>query len=185
MKLLARLKFVYFRENLVFSRSRFPPRESDESHSHSDMVRGLVPSMTDVSANPFWYDCRIGSYMIRYKGYCHSWNEGGWLVTKKLGLGMRAILIWMWDVFPHDHIWVHGHSDVIEGCVPTWSDIRVDAILLENGGTWSVTRNPQPGVESLSIMVAECVPAWVDVSAEPFHHGCRMCSRMGGRAEPF
>ena len=29
-------------------------------------------------------------------------------------------------------------------------------------------------------MVVGCVPAWVDVSAEPFHHCCRMCSRMGG-----
>ena len=27
----------------------------------------LVPSMSDVSAEPFWCDCRIGSYMIRYK----------------------------------------------------------------------------------------------------------------------
>ena len=35
-KPLARLKFDYFREKLVFSRSRFPPRESDESQSHSD-----------------------------------------------------------------------------------------------------------------------------------------------------
>ena len=40
-KPLARVKFG----SLVFSRSRFPPRESDEIHSHSDMVRGLVPSM--------------------------------------------------------------------------------------------------------------------------------------------
>ena len=44
-KPLARMKFEYFRERLVLSRSRFLPRESDETHSHSDMVRGLVPSM--------------------------------------------------------------------------------------------------------------------------------------------
>ena len=45
-KPLARMNFEYFRPRiLVFSRSRFPPRESDETHSHSDMVRGLVPSM--------------------------------------------------------------------------------------------------------------------------------------------
>ena len=25
--------------------------------------------------------------------------------------------------------WAHAHSDVIEGLVPTWSDIRVDAII--------------------------------------------------------
>ena len=31
--------------DLVFSRLRIPPRDSDETQSHSDMVRGLVPSM--------------------------------------------------------------------------------------------------------------------------------------------
>ena len=46
------------------------------------MVRGLVPSMSEVSAEPFYYDCRIGSYMIRYKGYFHSLNGGTWLVTR-------------------------------------------------------------------------------------------------------
>ena len=45
MKPLARVKFEYFREILVFSKLRFPPREINETHSHSDMVRGLVPSM--------------------------------------------------------------------------------------------------------------------------------------------
>ena len=33
----------------MFFRLIFPPRESDESHSHSNMVRGLVPSMSDMS----------------------------------------------------------------------------------------------------------------------------------------
>ena len=46
MKTLARMKYEYFRgRSFVFSRSMFPLRESDESHSHSDMVRGLVTSM--------------------------------------------------------------------------------------------------------------------------------------------
>ena len=44
-KPLARVKFEYFREKLVFSRLRFLPRGSDEYVSPSDMVRGLVPSM--------------------------------------------------------------------------------------------------------------------------------------------
>ena len=44
-KPLARVKFEYFRRSLVFSISRFPPKGSDESVRHSDMVRGLVPSM--------------------------------------------------------------------------------------------------------------------------------------------
>ena len=48
----------------MFSRSRFPPRENDESHSHSDMVRGLVPSMLDMSVD------------------CHSRNGGTWSVTR-------------------------------------------------------------------------------------------------------
>ena len=49
----------------MFSRSIFPPRESDESHSHSDMVRGLVPSMSDMSAE-CWssiFSCLILSFL--------------------------------------------------------------------------------------------------------------------------
>ena len=65
------------------------------------MVRGLAPSMSDMSAKPFLYDCRIGSYMIRYKGYCHSWNGGAWSVTRKTQSRTKI------------------HSGVIEGCVPT------------------------------------------------------------------
>ena len=42
-KPLDRVKFSG--RSLVFSRLRFPPRGSDESVSHSNMVRGLVPSM--------------------------------------------------------------------------------------------------------------------------------------------
>ena len=57
-KPLALMKFEYLGRRLVFSKSRFLPRGSDESMSHSNMVRGLVPSM------------------IRYKGCCHSWNGG-------------------------------------------------------------------------------------------------------------
>ena len=35
-KPLSRVKFEYFREKLGVLRSRFPPRESDESHIHSN-----------------------------------------------------------------------------------------------------------------------------------------------------
>ena len=44
-KPLARVKFEYFREKLGVLHIEVSPRESDESVSHSDMVRGLVPSM--------------------------------------------------------------------------------------------------------------------------------------------
>ena len=44
-KPLARLKFEYFRERLGVLQIGLPPRDSDETQSHSDMVRGLVPSM--------------------------------------------------------------------------------------------------------------------------------------------
>ena len=46
------------------------------------MVRGLVPSISDMSAEPLRYDYRIGSYMIRYKGCYHSLNGGTWSVTR-------------------------------------------------------------------------------------------------------
>ena len=44
-KPLARVKFEYSGRILVFSRSRFLPRGSDESVCLSDMVVGLVPPM--------------------------------------------------------------------------------------------------------------------------------------------
>ena len=61
-------------------------------------------------------------------------------------------------MFSHDQILVHGYSHVIEGCAPTLSDIRADAILWENGGTWLVTRNPQPRAESHSDVTVGLVP---------------------------
>ena len=61
------------------------------------MVRGLVPSMSDMSAEPF----RIGSYMIRYNGYCHSWNGGAWSITRNT-----------WSR-------IEGHSDMTVRCVVT------------------------------------------------------------------
>ena len=45
IKPLARVKIEYFRDKLSVLRWRFPPKGSDESVSHSDMVKGLVPSM--------------------------------------------------------------------------------------------------------------------------------------------
>ena len=45
MKPLARVKFEYFRENLGVLQIEVPRRGSDDSMIHSNMVRGLVPSM--------------------------------------------------------------------------------------------------------------------------------------------
>ena len=46
---------------------------------------------------------------------------------------------------------------MIEGCVPTSLDIRADAILWENGGTWLVTRKAQFRTEGHSDMTVGCV----------------------------
>ena len=43
-KPLAKVKFEYFRGKLGVLQIKVPLRGSDESVSHSDMVRGLVPS---------------------------------------------------------------------------------------------------------------------------------------------
>ena len=43
-KPLAKVKFEYFREKLGVLQ-RFPPKGNDETQSHYDVVRGLVPSM--------------------------------------------------------------------------------------------------------------------------------------------
>ena len=53
----------------------------------------------------FWCDCRIGSYMIRYKGYCHYLNGGTWLVTR------------------NTQYRIEGHSDMTVRCVLTWLDM--------------------------------------------------------------
>ena len=52
MKPLASVKFEYFSEKLLFSRSRFPPKGSDESMSPSDMDVGLVPPMVRCKCRP-------------------------------------------------------------------------------------------------------------------------------------
>ena len=44
-KPLARVKFEYFREKLGVLQIEISPRGSDDSVSHSDMVRELVSSM--------------------------------------------------------------------------------------------------------------------------------------------
>ena len=45
MKPLARVNFEYFREKLGVLQIEVPSKGSDDFVSHSDMVRGLVPSM--------------------------------------------------------------------------------------------------------------------------------------------
>ena len=80
--------------------------------SYSGMVRGLVPSMSDVSAEPFWWDCRIGSYMIRSKRWMPFW-EWRCLVSYQVAQSRTR-----------------GHSDMTVGLVPTRSD--VSACLLEH-----------------------------------------------------
>ena len=42
---MAKVKFEYFREKLGVLQIEVPSKGSDESMRHSDMVRGLVPSM--------------------------------------------------------------------------------------------------------------------------------------------
>ena len=109
------------------------------------MVRGLVPSMSYMSASysdvavglvPTWSDIRAISIL---------WMEVPSQFPWILVLGLRAILIWLWDVVLHDQMWVHGHSDVIEGCVPTWSDTRVVGIL------WMEVPSQLPGNLSLGM----------------------------------
>ena len=135
--------------NLVFSRLRFPPRGIDESMSHFNMVRGLVPSM------------------VRCKG----WD----------------ILSWWEDWFLPWQTWVLSHSEVTIALVPTWSDISVEFHSL-NGGTWSVTRNPQSRTECLfdesrlDVIVVtfrrvkvrcECCPFWLRVRYKGYRRPTR------------
>ena len=152
--------------------------------------------MSDVSAEPFWYDCRIGSYKIRYK--C-------WMPFSKWRhlVSYQEYSASSWEPFWHDErigsfhgqmeglshsIMVGGlvpsmsdvslsHSEVTMGCVPTWLDIITDCHSL-NGGTWSVTRNTQFGTEGHSDMTVGCVLTWSDISAGPFWCYWGMCSHL-------
>ena len=150
--------------------------------SHSDVTIGLVPT---------WSDIRSISIL---------WMEVPSQLPGILSLGLRAILIWLWDVFSHDQIWVHGHFDVIEGCVPTWSDIRAIAILswwedcflpcqiwvlaiLSSridvkaiAILWMELPGEVPGTLNLRLsshsdVIEGCVPTWSDVMDKPFYHG--------------
>ena len=48
------------------------------------------------------------------------WENGGtWSVTRNTQSGTEGLFDMTMGVVLHDQISVHGHSDVIEGCVPT------------------------------------------------------------------
>ena len=68
---------------------------STEIYSHSIMVRGLVPSMSDMSVGHS--DEQVGC-----KGNCHSLGEWRHLVSYQVAQSRTG-----------------GHSDMTVGCVPT------------------------------------------------------------------
>ena len=164
--------------NLVFSRSRFPPRRSDESMSHFFMVRGLVPSTTDVSADPFWGDCGMCSHMIRYKhwspfsgrmeapGHCYKeYSVWGWgpfwydcgMCSHMIRYKCKAILMWLRDSFP---------LDKMSAMMPFSRRMEAPGQLL--------------GMLSLGMraILARCVYTWSDVSVEAFQCGVFSHGRM-------
>ena len=165
--------------SLVFSRSRFPQKGSDESVSHSDeqvkckgwailswwedwlfpcQIWVLSHSNMTIGLVPTWSYIRAIAIL---------WMEVPSQLPGKISLWMRAILIWLWDVFSHDQIWVHGHSDVIEGCVPTWSYIRAVSILgmeLPGAVPWKLSFR----TEGHSDMIMRCDLTLLDMSAWPF-----------------
>ena len=147
--------------------------------SHSDVTIGLVPTWSDISVE------------------CHSWNGGTWSVTRNTQSGtkghsdmtMGCSLTW---------------SDM--SAWPFWCDWGMCSHLIRykgcfhSLGEWRhlVSYQEPSTVESPFDMVAGCVPPmvkckyrslltwlrdvfpqWLDVSAEPFWHGCGMCSPHG------
>ena len=174
---MARVNFNYFRGILVFFRSRFPLRGSDESMSHSDMVRGLVPSMvrcegwailswwkdwflpcqmwvlsqTDVTIGlvPTWSDI---------SDEFHSWNGGTWSVTRK------------------DQYRSEGHSDMTVGLVPTWSDVSASPSNMHAG---LVPHMGRYKCRAFLTCMLDWFLAWSNVSAEPFRHVGRIGSSHG------
>ena len=146
------------RRSLVFSRSRFLPRENDETHSHYNMVRGLVPSMVRCKGwaiMSWWEDwflpCQI--WVLSHSEVtvgcvptwsyisveCHSLNGGTWLFTR--------------NTHPRAEI----HSNMVRGLVPSKVRCKGWAIL----SWWEDWFFP-----------------WLDVTAEPFWGDYEMCSHM-------
>ena len=142
----------------------------------------LVPSMSDMSADPFWCDCRIGSYMIRYKCWMPFLECRHLVSYQEYSAWCWVSILWenggTWSVTRNTQSGTEGRFDMTVGCsltwsdvsawpfwcdwaiCPTWSDIRADAIIWENGGTWWVTRDPQSGNESpfdaMCLHMVEC-----------------------------
>ena len=51
-----------------------------------------------------------------------------------------AFSIGLWDVFPHDRMWVLGLSNMIIGLVPTWSDVTAGRAFLTSRSDVSAGR---------------------------------------------
>ena len=161
------------------------------------MVRELVPSMSDMSSKPLWYDYRIGSYMIIYQGHFYSWNGASWWGTRKTqfmteghsNMTVRFVLRWsdmsawpFWcDRGMCSHLirckgWSHsvmakglGSSHVRYECWPFWLSVRYKGYCHSlNGATWWGTRDPQSRTDSLYDVTKGCVPMYSDVSAVAF-----------------
>ena len=119
---------------LVFSKSRFTPRESDETHSHSDMVRGLVPSMVRCkgwSILSWWEDWFLPwqiwvlSHFDMTVGCVPTWSD------------IRAIAIIGMEL-PGEvpgklSFRTKGHFDMTMRCVLTWSDMSTSPFWCDWG----------------------------------------------------
>ena len=152
----------------MFSRSRFPPRESDETHSHSDMVRGLVPSMSDVSVGHS--DEQVGC-----KGNCHSLGEWRHLVSYQVGQSRtRGHFDMTVGLVPKRSDMSASPSIIMVGCVPTWMDVSVEPFH-HCGRMCSSLDGSAKIFHHCGRMCSS-----LDGSVETLHHCGRMCSRLDG-----
>ena len=74
-----------------------------KGYFHSVMVRGLVPSMSDVSAGHSDLGSDIRATAIL-------WMKAPGQLPGILSMGLISILMWLWDWFPHDQMQVQSLS---------------------------------------------------------------------------
>ena len=140
--------------SLVSSRLRFPPRGNGESMIHSDMVRGLVPSMVKCKGwaiMSWWEDwflpCQI--WVLSHSNVtivlvptwsnisveCHYLNGGTWLVTRNTQLGVEMPFSRRMEAPGQlPGILSLGLRAILTRCVYTWSDVSEEPFWQDEVG---------------------------------------------------
>ena len=154
--------------------------------------------MLNMSAEPFWGDCRIGSYMIRSKHWM-PFLEWRYMVS------YQEHLVWDWEIHSDDQVRYKGWS-ILSWWVlvppmsdmsaePFWGDCRIGSYMIRSKRwmpfwewrhlvSYQVAQSGTGGHYNVTVGL---VPTWSYVSACPFEHACWIGSShvLNVSAKPF